>query len=177
VNVRVCSVFARARGSTCPIRSRSLAQKSVSKENLFVRPQGVAFESPFIMVRSVAPIVFGDVPRAGDRILILRGEWLELILDGQKDLEIRGAPLSAGDVWLGTRGVIRGRATLGRPGRIHSKFAWHSLRARHLVQQPALPYKKTYGLPLTNVSRVGDGIPYVHPRGAIGIVKYRPYLP
>ena len=51
-------------------------------------------------------------PQPGDRILVFRLHWLNLILAGEKDLEIRGRNLSGGRYWLGCRGTIFGRAIL-----------------------------------------------------------------
>ena len=61
----------------------------------------------------VRELKFGPKPRVGERILVLREEWLEHILDGSKSLEIRGLRLRAGDIWLGCRSVIYGKARLG----------------------------------------------------------------
>ena len=58
------------------------------------------------------PRMAGALP--GDRILVLRPHWLNLILAGEKTLEIRGRNLSAGTYWLGARGVIHGLAVLDR---------------------------------------------------------------
>ena len=49
----------------------------------------------------VKTLRFGSEPRHGERILVLRREWLELILSGRKKMEIRGTRLREGDVWLG----------------------------------------------------------------------------
>ena len=40
------------------------------------------------------------------------------------------------------------------------------------VEADELPYKTTFGLPIRQCHRVTP-TPYEHPRGAIGIVKYR----
>ena len=116
---------------------------------------------------------FGLAPRVGDRILILREEWLERILSGQKDLEIRGHRLREGDAWLGCRSNIFGKARLGVAAKIATEQAWAALRSRHLVAGAGLPYKTTWGLPLRSVTRLRAKVPYVHRRGAIGIVKFR----
>ena len=111
-------------------------------------------------------------PQPGDRILVFRSHWLELIFDGDKTLEIRGRRLSRGRYWLGCRGKIWGRADLGPAIPITSAQAWRCLRHRHRVEGDALPYKKTYGLPILHCRRVTQ-TPYEHPQGAVGIVKYR----
>ena len=111
-------------------------------------------------------------PLPGDRILVLRPHWLNLILAGEKTLEIRGRNLSAGNYWLGTRGMIHGLAVLQPAILIDTAQAWQDLRHRHRVESNELPYKTTYALPVRRCRRVTP-IPYVHPRGAVGIVKYR----
>ena len=52
-------------------------------------------------------------PQRGDRILVFRPHWLNLILDDEKDLEIRGRNLASGPYWLGCRGTISGHCFLG----------------------------------------------------------------
>ena len=116
------------------------------------------------------PRMAGPLP--GDRILVLRPHWLNLILAGEKTLEIRGRNLSAGNYWLGTRGMIHGLAVLQPAILIDSAQAWQELRHRHRVESNELPYRTTYALPIRRCRRVTP-VPYVHPRGAVGIVKYR----
>ena len=111
-------------------------------------------------------------PQPGDRILVFRLHWLNLILAGEKDLEIRGRNLSGGRYWLGCRGTIFGRAILEPAIPITSAQAWRRLRHRHRVEVDKLPYKKTYGLAIRHCRRVRQ-TPYEHPQGAVGIVKYR----
>jgi hypothetical protein len=117
---------------------------------------------------------FGSTPRFGERILILRGEWLARILNGTKTLEIRGARLREGDVWLGSRCVVFGKAHLGVAVPICTEEEWTALRPQHLVADASLPYKTTWGLPLQSVIRLRKTAPFLHRRGAIGIVKFRP---
>ena len=110
-------------------------------------------------------------PKPGDRILVVRPHWIRLILSGEKTLEIRARNLSPGKYWLGSRGVIYGRVQLGPGTLIDSVEAWKGLRQRHRVETHHLPYKKTYGLPTQNAGRVRR-VPYTHPRGAIGLVRF-----
>ena len=121
----------------------------------------------------VKTLRFGSEPRPGERILVLRREKLELILRGRKKLEIRGTRLREGDVWLGCSSMIAGKACIGPALAISTEREWASLRPEHLVLDATLPYKTTFGLPLRSVTRLRRGISYVHPRGAIGIVKFR----
>ena len=116
------------------------------------------------------PRMAGPLP--GDRILVLRPHWLNLILAGEKTLEIRGQNLSAGNYWLGTRGMIHGHAVLEPAILIGTAQAWQELRHRHRVESNELPYMTTYALSIRRCRRLTP-ISYAHPRGAVGIVKYR----
>ena len=111
-------------------------------------------------------------PQDGDRILVFRPRWLNLLLDEEKDLEIRGRNLSSGPCWLGCRGTIYGHCFLGSPILIDSIEAWRGLRHRHRVEVDELPYKTTYGFPVHQCRRV-TLTSYEHPRGAVGIVRFR----
>ena len=113
-------------------------------------------------------------PTVGDRILILQPVWLDLILAGDKTMEIRGSSLRPGKYFLGCKKQILAVAHLGLPRRITTVEKWVELRPLHCVASDELPYKRTFGLPIMSVHRVSAAIPYAHPRGAISIVKYRP---
>ena len=125
----------------------------------------------FAMVKSIS---FGSTPCVGERILILRAQWLHRILDGTKTLEIRGQRLHEGDVWLGSQQRISGKARLGPAFRISTTKDWAASRPLHLVADPVSPYKTTWGLPLQSVTRLRDAVPFLHLPGAISIVKFRP---
>ena len=107
----------------------------------------------------------------GERILVFKWQWLQLLLDGNKTLEIRSLALRKGRYLLGCKGEIFGWAEIGHPMHIENIAQWEALRHRHLVPLEVLPYKKTYGLPILRVRRMRKPIPFVHPRGAVGIVR------
>jgi hypothetical protein len=111
-------------------------------------------------------------PEHGDRILILKPEWLHLILSGHKTLEIRGSRLKAGPCLFGCGGKIYASARLGVPSLVEDVAQWIALRKDHCVQTNDLPYRKTYALPIKKVKQLAKEVPYVHKRGAIGIVRY-----
>ena len=111
-------------------------------------------------------------PEHGDRILILKPEWLHLILSGHKTLEIRGSRLKAGPCLFGCGGKIYASARLGVPSLVEDVARWIALRKDHCVQTNVLPYRKTYALPIKKVKQLAKEMPYVHKRGAIGIVRY-----
>ena len=111
-------------------------------------------------------------PTRGDRILVLKQHWLHLILSGKKTLEIRGSRLKPGPCFLGYRGKIYASATLATPIAIENVGQWLALRKRHGVLGDTLPYRKTFALPVRKLQKFKETIPYVHKRGAIGIVRY-----
>ena len=110
-------------------------------------------------------------PERGDRILVFRAHWLNLILADENDLEIRGRNLSSGPDWLGCGGTIYGHCFLGFANWIDSAEAWRGLRHRHRVEVDELPCKTTYGFPVHQCRRV-TLTSYEHPRGAVGIVRF-----
>ena len=116
-------------------------------------------------------------PCHGDRILIFRRGWLERIFSGEKTMEIRGTRLHEGDVWLGCKSQVLGKARLGAGIHIETESQWTALRPQHLVSDSGLPYKKTWGLPLCAITRLRKAVPFRHPRGAIGIVRFNSASP
>ncbi len=105
-------------------------------------------------------------PRAGDKILVFKKRWRDLVLRRRKTMEIRGAALKPGRYWVGCRGEISGHVTLGAALPITDASTWASLRERHCVEDAALPYKRTFGLPVLSVGKITP-LKYTHPRGAL----------
>ena len=112
-----------------------------------------------------------NTPSVGDKILVLKWHWLQLILERRKTMEIRGLALRRGRYFLGFKRNIYGWVEFGDPQRIVNLQQWNQLRSRHLVQRGDLPYKKTCGLPILRAERFSDVVPYVHPKGAVGIIR------
>ena len=109
----------------------------------------------------------------GDWILILKPKWLRLLLSGEKYLEIRGCRFKPGNYYLGCGGLIYASCQLGSAIPIQTPEEWEQLRSRHRVESSTLPYKNTWGIPVTDVVEVTTPVRYRHPRGAIGIVRFR----
>ena len=105
--------------------------------------------------------------------LVVRQPGLRLIWAGEKILEVRGKPSALVVCWLGHISTIYGVVRLGTAIRIETAEAWNECYAEHLVDLPMLPYEKTYVLPILN-ARPTRLFRYVHPQGAVGIVKFRP---
>ena len=112
-----------------------------------------------------------NTPRTGDKILVLKWHWLQLILDRRKTMEIRGLALRRGRYFLGFKKNVYGWVEFGDPQRIVNLQQWNQLRSRHLVQRGDLPYKKTSGLPILRAERLSEPVYFFHPKGAVGIVR------
>ena len=107
----------------------------------------------------------------GDRILILKERWLDLILSGEKTMEIRSKRLRAGKYYLGYKEKIYGCVSTGVAVPITTVEEWRALYPRHLVNSSTLPYERTFGLPVLSVHSMEGTCK--HPKGAIGIAKHR----
>jgi hypothetical protein len=114
-----------------------------------------------------------DPPREGDRILVLQPEWLKLILSGKKTMELRSRRMCPGPIWLGSKGVMQGFAIIGAPVLIPDSSSYAAHSEKHRCPAGTLHYKKIWGLPLHDVQRFASNVPYIHTRGAVGIVKFR----
>ena len=97
---------------------------------------------------------------------------MDQILALKKTLEICGSKLKPGRYFLGCGGRIYASAILDAPIAIENVAQWVALREDHKVKTDALPYRKTYGLPIKKLTQLKKAVPYIHPRGAIGIVRY-----
>jgi hypothetical protein len=114
------------------------------------------------------------MPKAGDRILVLKEHWLKMITKNRKTMEIRSRAVKGGKYWLGCKGLIRGKVLLQDATCIEDEDVWASLRDKHRLEGAQLPYKKTWGLSILSARPVSPPVSYVHPKGAVGIVIYRP---
>jgi hypothetical protein len=114
-----------------------------------------------------------DPPREGDRILVMKQFWLDLILSGEKTMELRSRRLSPGPVWLGSKGVMQGFAILGAAVLIPDSSSYATHAEEHRCPEGTLRYKKIWGVPLQDVQRFASTVPYIHTQGAVTIVKFR----
>lgn len=112
-------------------------------------------------------------PAPGDRILILKQPWLDLILSGLKTLEIRSRRLARQTYFLGCRRYIYGSAVVSDAFVIDTPMQWRALLPQHRWDVAQQPFRMTWAHKLSRVARAQAPVPYMHPRGAIGIVLYR----
>ena len=121
------------------------------------------------------PLSMEAAPAMNDRMLVLRENWLRQIFDGEKTLEIRHQGLQAGLSYAGTSREIRGCIELGEPIAIQSMDQWNALLPRHRwTDQQALPYSKTFGLPILRYMEWRESVPYNWKQGCVGTAKFTP---
>ena len=105
-----------------------------------------------------------------DPILIIKPEWLERILSGEKTLEIRdqGCPSKVGrQIWLcaSESGEVTGKAIVVGQRKL-SNDEWESMRPQHLVQGIRSYGGRTHGWMLAEVQRI-PAIPIRRKQGAV----------
>ena len=119
----------------------------------------------------------GEIP-LGSPILVIKPEWLSLIMCGKKTIEIRA---SACRKEPGTRiylspsktATVVGVATFIRSIGPMDEIEWCDLRTEHLSEAQR-PYPKTHGWCFSNVELFTHPIPYLVKRGSIVWRKYAP---
>ncbi len=112
-------------------------------------------------------------PVAGDRILVVKEPFLRKLLDGSKTLEVRPFKLAAPRYYLGCKALIYAEIRFGAAELIGDTEAWTALASRHCLSTTELPYKRTFAHPVLTLKVPHAPLPYVHPRGAIGLVRCR----
>ena len=92
----------------------------------------------------------GSAPAVGDRVLVMRQPWLDLVLSGEKTLQLRPTRHALGRVWLGMGGKVYGGVTIAG-SRVLSEAEFHEFANQHLwPRDAALPYeRRVCGLALT----------------------------
>lgn len=107
-------------------------------------------------------------PRIGDRVMVVQDQWLELILDGKKTMEIRGCKYRAGFVWLSSKGCVYGSVTITSSIDL-TAAEFRARSTEHLwPENRAQPYKRLCGLLLVGARRLAAPVPYWRPPAAIG---------
>ena len=84
------------------------------------------------------------IPSEGDKILVMKPNWLRRIFT-DKTMEVRGSKLTGGYYFLGCRGKIWARALLDEGMPIKTDEEWVALQGEHRVATDSLPYKRTFG--------------------------------
>ena len=132
---------------------------------------GTCYRSSSSMARALA--LRPTPPRLNDRILVFKPQWLSLILAREKTLEVRGRAYRAGRYYLGSGGVIKAQCHLGHAVHVATLRQFKRLEHghRHFTAR-VLPYNKTFVFEIQSLREIT--VPYRHPMGAIGLVRYVP---
>ena len=106
--------------------------------------------------------------------MVLQRHWLDLVLTGDKTMEVRSRNLGAGaKYFLGHRGRIYGSVVVSEVLEVGSAEEWRQLFPFHMVGTAERPYQRTFAHRLSKVLVACSPMPYQHPRGAVGLVRYR----
>ena len=105
-----------------------------------------------------------------DAILVIKPEWLEPILNGDKTAEIRSSPCwdkVGKTIWLcaSRSGLVTGKARVTGCEKL-TESAWESMYPRHLVPGKRAYGNRTHAWLLADVERVA-GIRIVRKDGAV----------
>ena len=112
------------------------------------------------------------------RGLIIKKKWLDLILDGKKNWEIRGSDTKIrGRIYLieSGSGLIRGKVNLVESFPVDFPKLKENLHKHHVpyLAIGLMNYKKPHAWVLDKAERYLHPVPYTHPKGAIIWVRLK----
>ena len=108
------------------------------------------------------------LPRVGARIMVVRDPWLQMILSGEKTMELRGTRCRTGLVWVGSKGFVHGSVTINQSIEMTVEEFATRRSEHHWPESRALPYQRLCGLLLTGPKKLPAPIAYWRPPAAIG---------
>ena len=102
------------------------------------------------------------MPCLGERIMVIKEPWLQLILNKLKTMEIRCSPAEPGKTWLAFDGQVFGAAYISNCVQItREEFEATREQHQHLGDMP--PHAKVYALTLQNIVRLESPVPHYRP--------------
>ena len=108
--------------------------------------------------------------------LVIKKKWLDLILSGEKTLEIRGCDCKKRGMILlaeSGRNSIVGCCTLSDSTKLN-EYTFGASKDHHKVcdiPYTSLPYQSVYAWHLKNAKRFSEPIPFKYPKGAIRWIR------
>ena len=101
-------------------------------------------------------------PQKEERILQVKGKWLDLIRKGEKRIEVRGTSAELGPLWLGEKGYIKAWARIVRVERVLNIDQFQSRERYHcvVVADTTLPYNRTHFWHLEEVFALPTAVQY-----------------
>ena len=112
-------------------------------------------------------------PQVGDRVIVLKEPWLQLILEGKKTMELRGCKARPGFVWVAMKGNVYGSVIISRSVELSAEAFRARAAEHHWPQEWALPYERLCGLLLADAKPLPSPVPYWRPPAAIGWNVFR----
>ena len=113
-------------------------------------------------------------PQLGQRVMILKDQWLKLILSGRKTMELRSKRAKTGWTWLGKGNFIHARGRIAACQELTAD-TFQMYRAQHGLETDAPPYTRTFALWLEDVQPLDEPAAFFKPWGPIGwaIVRFK----
>ena len=108
------------------------------------------------------------LPLVGARVMVVHDPWLQMILSGEKTMELRGAKCRSGLVWVGSKGLVHGSVTITQSIEMTTEEFTARRSEHHWPEGRALPYQRLCGLLLTGAKKLEAPIAYWRPPAAIG---------
>ena len=104
-------------------------------------------------------------PQPGERILLYQAGWLQQVVDGEKTMEVRSVSCQPGGAWLGSEGVIRAWAHVGKAFQVEDIEELRDYGPEHRYECTQLPYRRTFLWPLEGVRVLQEPVPYQRESG------------
>ena len=85
-------------------------------------------------------------PRVGDRVMVMKDPWLQMILSGDKTMEIRSCKCRPGFVWLAAKGMVHGNIIITEsveltPEEFEARVSEHRWPANRSFTDLAVPQR------------------------------------
>ena len=113
-------------------------------------------------------------PLPGDRLLLFRKHWLDLVLAGDKVVEVRGMSCRPGGAWAGCDGRVHVWLEFGTSEYVSSVSAFRARLPEHHVDVAVLPYTRTHLWPILARRILPEPVPYHRAPGPVNWARFRP---
>ena len=104
-------------------------------------------------------------PQPGERILLYQAGWLQQVVDGEKTMEVQSVSCQPSGAWLGSEGVIRAWAHVGKAFQVEDIEELRDYGPEHRYECTQLPYRRTFLWPLEGVRVLQEPVPYQRESG------------
>ena len=97
------------------------------------------------------PLLDAPWPAPGDRVLLLKKQWLDMILRGEKVVEVRGQRLKPGPAWLACGPYVYAIVEFDAAQKALDLATFQQRWPEHRLVAAQLPYARTWLWPIQSV--------------------------